>query len=298
MKTKHVLTSVVLLTLTSLASAGIEVEITDHPVEVWLYSPVFVTAKVTNVGENLEIVPCGAERTFIETGRVGEALLNRQRERVLAATRGCPLASEESFLFQLEATPWVMEEGTFRVRVGIHGLGSCRLRFPVDDTAEIASLEIAEGTGVYQCWEGRAVSEETRIEVFKPPNVGADARALEFLTSPEFPVPLPIGATEMRLYHGARHFQERFPASHYTYAAILRSEYDLGWLLEHQPNHPLTPYTRMKAALQRVELAAKRGEQSDLVVADLEIPQALRDFVAQQKQIMEDQRAKGSKQDE
>ena len=277
MKLVNAVLAVLLLVTIPAAASDVVVDIVDYPEWVWTYSPVIVTAQVTNHGPKEVLVPNGRlafNRYFVETGRRGETMTEARRfTGTTLADRVVQINPGESWLFQIDVRFRLIEEGRYEIRAGVNGNGRCRLQLQEQQELTLRRLPSAHSTPLYECFHGRVVSPHKSIEVRRPPDSDVNIATWNYLTSPDFPVPVGQDAVELRMTIGWKYLKERFPQSHYTYAAVFYGAKGYRWLLAAQPNHPSTNYTRMKSALRAPPVATEQ----------LPIPQALREFVKQEQ---------------
>lgn len=265
--------------------AGVRVEIVDHPAKVLQWSPVLITAQIANDGPETVLVSVGRrDNYFVETGPVGGELVGRID---LTGTTGThpvkKLQPGDTWLFQFDVRKWMSDPGHYQARVGFRGKGYCFLKKAVaEELGAMPSMEGRRSSGhkrpqPYECWEGQVFSQEVSVQVDEPTRT-VDREALKYIESSDYPVP--VGGF-YRVMHGSRYLKERFPDSHYTYVSVFYGSRDFDWLLRVQPDHPLTPYTKLKAVLKRSQEAEWCSESAAVYAAELKLPHSLEQYALQ-----------------
>ncbi|MCP3982258.1 MAG: hypothetical protein GY716_23380 [bacterium] len=284
---KTILASMAILVAVSASWADVRVEIVDHPAQVLQWSPVLITAQIVNDGPDAAIVPTGRwmqNGYFVETGPSdGELSAKSLLTGSDASTNVRKLQPGSTWLFQIDVREWMSEPGHYRARVGVHGGGRCFLEKAVAE--DLGATAIAQkrrarkqkGPKPYECWEGSVFSQEVTVQVDEPTST-VDREALKYIQSPDYPVA--IGGF-FRVMHGARYLKERFPESHYTYVSVFYSGGDFDWLLRVQPDHPLTPYTRMKAVMGRSQKSGWCSESATAYASELQLRPSLEQYALQ-----------------
>jgi len=292
-----------LLSLISLpAAADVAVEIVDYPTSVLRYSPVFVTGRIYNRGSSPVLVPVSnytANRYFVEVGRTPESLTEQRLASASTASSDLVwLKPGQSWLFRVDIGFWLWSDdlGRYFIRVGLNGNGECLYRSWGDEGLPLKALVKEPGREIYECWSGHEVSEIISIDVHEP-DAAIDRQALEFIRSTEFPVNCCLeDRFYLRLQFGAAALLKQFPTSHYTYAGIflggMNAPESLQRLLELQPTHPLTPYTRLQRALALIN-TGRGAEVTPSSVDALDLPEVLKDYLMQEK-VLHEKRQKRS----
>lgn len=286
---------ILLVVLGSPAWAEVTVSIVDHPAWVLRYSPVFLTARVSNQGSEPVLVPADRYSSncyFAESARHGQPLEERQRfDAVSGPDRVVWLEPGESWLFRVDLQPWLVEPGTYQARVGLRGNGECILQPTGSEVYPLTPVPHEGRLQRYQCWEGEIRSEIVSIEVVEP-DTATDREALAFVKSPEYPLNMGYRSERdmvLRLQLGYQFLRERFPASHYTYVGGFyrsKSAKTFQELTTLQPNHPLSPYARLEWALAVVR-SAQHDEGVPFSISDLDLPSGLREYLAQEMRALE-----------
>jgi len=282
---KRALVVVVLLSASRLALAEVQVRIADYPEQVYSYSPVIITGVIENHGSEAVLLPASLateNRYFIETGTTMENLKELMPFRFDGGGNVVWVRPGEKWYFQMGIGQWSVKlSGTLYIRMGIRSTGRCHY-FPQGDEEFPLKLLSKNGSPVYECWEGHVRSDVASIDFVRPDSV-ADQAAADYIYSPEFPTTCNLESNDGCLHQGASQLLERFPASHYTYVALLTAGTDspeyLQKALDLQPSHPLTPYTTFQKALALVRL----GRTTEVSFEALDIPSALRDYLMQEK---------------
>lgn len=273
--------------------AQVSVQVADYPVRVFSYSPVFITGVVENHGSEPVFLPASfatENRYFIETGSTKENLKEFMPFRFDGGGDAVWVRPGESWFFQMEIGRWWLKlSGPLVIRVGMRSTGRC-FYYPRGDEEfplKLLNKNGAHGDPVYECWHGHVVSDPVTID-FVEPDSAVDRAALDYIRSPEFPYSCNLEYDNGCLrYGGAAQLLERFPSSHYTYASMFPGgsttspEY-LQKLLDLQPSHPLTPYTRFMKALATI----RSGPDDQVTLAALQaldIPSALKDYLLQER---------------
>ncbi len=268
------------------ALAQVSVEVADYPARVFSYSPVLITGVVVNHGSEPVLVPASFasdSRYFIETGSTTENLKEFMPFRFDGGGDAVWVRPGESWFFQMEIGRWWLKlSGPLVVRIGMRSTGRC-FYSPRGDEEFPLKLLSKNGDAVYECWAGHVVSDPVTID-FVEPDSAVDRATLDYIRSQEFPYACHSEYDNGCLRHGAAQLLERFPSSHYTYASMFpsgptTSPEHLQRLLDLQPSHPLTPYTRFMKALASIS----SGRGAEISFEALDIPSALKDYLMQQK---------------
>jgi len=278
-----------LLLIGPLAVAQVTVRIVDYPTSVLRYSPVFVTGRIENHGPSPVLVPASNQtgnRWFVEVGPTPESLAERRLAQASTASTSLVwLQPGESHLFLDDLGHWMGLNGPGRylARAGLNGNGECLYYSKGDEDFPLKALVKRPGYEIYECWSGHEFSETVSIDVLEPA-LAVDREALQYLESPD-PPGFCCGKSKfhLTLQFGAHYLLERFPTSHYTYVGMFHgcrtSPECLQKILDLQPSHPLTSYTRFQKALASIN--SGRGEEVSFQALD--IPSALKDYLVQEK---------------
>jgi hypothetical protein len=267
--------------------ADVGIRVADYPAKVLSYSPVFITGVVENYGSEPVLIPASSRsdcRYFIEIGSTREDLKELMPYNFdVGSIPLVWLKPGESWFFHVEIGRWLPLAGSSFIRLGLRSTGECLFRPQGDETFPLKLLYENPSVKVYECWAGRVMSDTVTIDFVVPDSV-VDREAMDFLRSPESGVaPYLKNNLELPLEKGASHLWERFPSSHYNYAAAfsgcMNSPECLQKLLDLQPSHPLAPYTSFQKGL--ASISSGRGEEVSLQALD--IPSALKDYLVQEK---------------
>jgi hypothetical protein len=230
------------LLISARGEAQVEVQILDAPAGIFSFEPVFVTFEVRNDGSSPVIIPTGScvtEGESLESGRAGEELEDPGQFSDCGPEGLVWLRPGGRWLFFRRL--WLGAEGEFEIEAVLRSPGECGGRPIGADKDHIAPLRpIVWGSRPYDCWSGTARSQ--RIEVIvEIPNSEADLAAAEYLK---------LGHVRWRnnwraaLMLSARDLYQRFPTSHYTYAAFgaFSSGTSMLNVVIRQPDNPLNPW--------------------------------------------------------
>lgn len=284
----RILVLAMLLFASQLALGDIHVRIADSPDQVSSYSPVFITGAVENSGSESVLIPAGNYsdcRYFIETGTTPENLQEIAPYRFEVGS--IPLVwlrPGESWLFQMEIGRYLPVSGSVIIRLGLKSTGQCVYRPVGNEEFPLKLLYKNSDVQKYDCWVGDVVSDSVDIRLVVPSSA-VDREAMEYLRSPESGIePYLRSNWDLPLKRVAANLWERFPTSHYAYVGIFqasaKSPEGLNKLLEVQPSHPLTPYTRFMKALATIRSVDRK---EDVSFEALDIPTALKDYLAQER---------------
>lgn len=269
--------------------AQVSVEVADYPVRVFSYSPVFITGVVENHGSEPVFLPASYttdNRYFIETGSTKENLKEFMPFRFDGGGNAVWVKPGEPWFFQMEIGRWWLKlSGPLVIRLGIRSTGQCFYSPQGDEEfpLKILSRNGDHGEAVYECWAGHVVSDPVTIN-FVEPDSAVDRAALDYMRSPESPYTCHPEYDNGCLRGKSSFLFERFPTSHYTYASLFPGGSGttpelLQLLLDLQPSHPLTPYTRFMKALASIS----SGHGDEVSLQALDIPSALKDYLEQEK---------------
>lgn len=268
--------------------ADVGVRIVDYPSRVLRFSPIFITAKITNHGKDPVLVPATnhtESRYLIEKGRTADGLAEFSPYESTGGGSVVWLKPGESWLFRADIGPWSQDPGSYFVRAGVHSTGRCQHQSTGTETFPLKLLEKHTGTTLYECWAGHAASNVVAIEVVEP-TAAIDREALDYVRSPDFPISC-CGDQKfhLRLQFGAAALLERFPTSHYTYVGALyactKAPDCLQRLLESQPLHPLTSYARLERELALIE-TGRTQEVTVSSVQQMNLPGPLKEYLLQE----------------
>jgi hypothetical protein len=296
-------TGILLLIFACPAWAKVTISIVDHPDWVLRYSPVFITAKIVNEGTDPVLIPAddySLNRYFVETGKSGGTLEERRQfDASVSKDEVLWLRPGESWLFRTDVQPWMTLPGEYQARTGLRGNGECILRPTGAEAFPVLPIEHETGVQRYQCWKGEILSNTVTIAVLEPTSA-ADIESREYLQSMDVPSKIDCkseGELPTCLRFAYKRLREKHPASHYTYVGGFyragRSAQALQDLLTMQPDHPLTPYTRLQWALAVVR-GECRSARANIAVSDLELPSGLSEYLAQEKRIAEAGRSRST----
>jgi len=284
---KRALVLTFLLFASPVAQADVLVRVVDYPDQVLSYSPVFITVVVENGGREPVLLPASnfsANRYFIETGSTKEDLSELSPyDADVTSTELVWLKPGRSWFFQMEIGRWLPPSGSIVIRAGMRSTGQCLFRPQGGEEFPLKLVFKNRTVQQFECWTGHVVSEPVTIEIVTPDSA-VDNEALNYVRSPQFPIGCCLeNKFHLRLQFGASQLLERFPTSHYGYAGAFYGWKDspdlLHKLLELQPSHPLTPYTRFQKALASIT----SGHGDEVSLQALDISSALKDYLVQEK---------------
>lgn len=229
--------------LTSTPSEGqLSVEILDASSSVYSYEPVYVTFEVRNEGANPVVIPadlCSVEGASLVAGHRGEDRSER------AGQAGCPSGR---VVWLPPGGRWLFfqnfglgAEGEFEVQAIFRSPGQCHGRPVGPNGHRIRAVRPAlRGSRPYDCWSGEARSEPIDIVVQIPASeVDIAAGKLLELDHVRWKNNWKVG-----LILNVKKLYQKYPASHYAYAAIWATS-GSGSMLNVvilQPENPLNPW--------------------------------------------------------
>lgn len=287
------------LLLTDLAWAQVEVRILAAPERVYSFEPVPVVFEARNEGAAGLAIPAegsgGEEGGYLEIGPTGEELEIASLIHDGVPRRLVWLEPGERWLFLQDVAPG--SEGRFDIRAVLRSLGQCTGR-PVGPHRQ--SIKAVREVGLVvpsrpnDCWEGEARSERLTVTV-QVPDTEVDRSAAEFL---ELDHVRWKNNWKASLIYQLRELFERFPTSHYTYAAF-KAAGDYPSMLNVvilQPDNPLNPWVAGAMAAGRAHRRRpcappseeRPGGPPDLahryerVIASYPPPKPLQDYLRQQ----------------
>jgi hypothetical protein len=275
---------ILVLTVSLPAWAQLDVTIVDHPARVLRYGPILITVQVQNHGTEDLLIPATnytSSSYFIKTGPTPDTLAEFQPIQSTGGGSVVWLPAGARWLFQVDLGRWFHEPESVFVAAGIRSTGECQYRASGRESFPLKLIRKAPGVEQYECWAGHETSGVVEIEIIEPDS-GIDRAARDYLRSPEYPF---AGYVEkLGLQFGTRGLRERFPTSHYTYAAsyyacdaapdCIREQ------LELQPSHPLAPYMRQQLALAMLE-TGEVDRVTTSFIKDLALPAGLHAYVVQ-----------------
>lgn len=287
------------LLLPSLTAAQVEVKILAAPERVFSYEPVIVVFEARNEGAAGLAIPAddsgGDEGGYLEIGPTGEALEIASLVYDGVPTRLVWLEPGDRWLFMKVVAPG--REGDFDIQAVLRSLGQCTGR-PVgphrSSIKRVREVGLVAPSRPYDCWEGEARSQRVTVTV-EVPSTEADLAAAEFLDldHPKW------RSWKVNFVYTFKELSERFPTSHYTYAALHSAGGSLAMVdaVILQPDNPLNPWMAgaMAAGLahrhrpcsppfQPGPGAAPPGlaERYQRVIAAHPPPEPLKDYLRQQ----------------
>ncbi|NJL29256.1 MAG: hypothetical protein HC897_15930 [Thermoanaerobaculia bacterium] len=296
---KHTLVgmSVLFLMFPGTGFGQIAVRILDAPPSVYSYEPVFVVFEVRNKGAEPLVIPlegCHGNGATVEIGRNGKPLEDHHRESHCGAQAYAWLQPGERRLF-LNYHFYAGAEEELEIEAVIRSPGECFDNFVGPTRLPLPpSQEVERGWRRFACWEGEARSERIHIDV-KVPTAAEDLAAADFLQ-------ITSGATIkwQHLVLKSRELLERFPQSHYTYAAMMYVGAGVIGLLPAAIKQPENPLNRLAAGAMAAHVAyltqpcsgPERARAAGLhswqemyesFLARHDPPQSLKDYVEQVK---------------
>lgn len=135
-------------------------------------------------------------------------------------------------------------EGLFEVQAVVRSSGTCLGSLVGSERRPLPTMRNEEGIGKgFECWEGEAKSQPILVQV-RVPNDAVDLAAAEFLRMER------AGNWRIALMLATAELRQRFPRSHYTYAAYYAGGGAHGALLgvQRQPDNPLNRWSVAAAA--------------------------------------------------
>lgn len=270
------------------AWADIDVRIVDYPSQVLLYSPILVTVRVANQGSTPLLIPASngtSNGYFVEYGPGPESLSTYRPILTKGASSVVWLKPGSSWLFQVDLGRfWIHEPGRIFVAGGVASTGKCQ---HVATGTETFPLRVVHETAVskwYECWSGHVSSSVVSIDIVEP-NTTIDREALDYYESPSF-VSM-RGYPNLGVWAGYHLLLERFPTSQLTYVvgfhACDENASCLQQLLDLQPSHPLSPYTRLQLSLALLG-SGRSAEVTASFVEGLGLPDGLEQYLLQRRQ--------------
>jgi len=245
------------LLLSTAASGEIQLEILAAPERVYSYEPVPVVYEARNEGSVGVAIPaegCGGLGGYLEVGPAAESLEIPFLVNDCVPDRVAWLEPGERWLFLQDVTPG--EEGQFEIQAVLRSRGACTGR-PAGPHRKLIKLTGSVGAGIpgapYECWESDVRSQRIAVTV-EVPTTAEDRSAAEFLALER---PNWKRNWKRQLSSMYRELFERFPTSHYTYAAA-RAGADFPAMVNVvvlQPDNPLNPWI---AGAMAAQLAQRR----------------------------------------
>lgn len=261
------------------AAGGLAIRLELLPSVIRSFEPAPVVFSVRNDGSEKAVLPIDVDGAMgsLDYRKVGtEAWLSTALHvsgQSGAAKRAEILSAGTMRLTLAIASHHFDPEGQYEVRARLWSGGQCMLHGATSgkrgDTAE-------EGFEFVSCTEVQLESEIGEVEVVRPQG-DVNNRAFEFLGRPTR-TPFVVGERYKELV-------ERFPTSHYTYAAAYRANL-LEDAIRLQPEHPLNGYLVALHAARSLSVHDCCEHRELTLAADASVgglPAALRQFVAQQE---------------
>lgn len=230
----------------------IAVEILDAPASIFSFEPVYVTFEVRNEGTAPVHIPgsgCASSGVYLEVGRRGESLRDPHFVYDCGPSFIHRLASGARRLFFQVVQPGA--EGAYELQAVLRSSGQCTGRQVGPEEDRIKPVRpFIPGGKAYDCWSGDETSQRIPVEV-KAPETEVDLAAEQFL---ELDHPRWKNNWKAGLTFALRNLVERFPTSHYTFAAFRALGSDLGMvnIVILQPDNPLNPWVASSMAASLV----------------------------------------------
>lgn len=234
-----------LLVFPGLAAGAITVAILDAPSTVYSYEPVFVVFEVRNSGREPVLIPvhgCRGQGTVLEVGPRGEPLADRCRIYDLEVRYFAWVRPGDRRLFFSHVA--LGAEGLFEIEAVVRSPGECIGSLVGPVMLPLPSVREIEGVGPrFECWSGEARSQPILVDV-KIPTSEVDLAAAEALQLAN------VKNWHAKLILSSKELLERFPTSHYTYAATYAQGGAYGVLagIERQPDNPLNRWAAAAVA--------------------------------------------------
>ena len=227
------------------ATEGLQVRILESSGVVYSFEPVVVVFEVRNDADRPALIPeygCRNQGTFLAMGKRGEQLEDQCHVYDLEVRHFAWVPPGERRLFLSHVTAG--EEGLFEIQAVVRSSGHCLGSLVGATQLSLPPVREVEGLGPrFDCWEGEVRSEPSFVEVRIPtdPVDFAAARFLEIEEAKNVSAVLTLKLREL---------VERFPTSHYTYAARYAAGGPLGALagIEDQPGNALNKWVASAAA--------------------------------------------------
>lgn len=272
--------ALLLASATSPGVAAIQVRILDTPTEVFNYEPIFVTFELLNTGREAVLVPeygCWGQGTVLEVGLQGGSVADRCAISDLLVTQYAWIAPGKRRLYLKHLA--LGAEGLFEVQAVVRNSGPCRGSLVGSDRRPLSIVRDVDGhESGFECWEGEAKSQPILVQV-RVPSDAIDVAAAEFLKIER------AGNWKAALMLAAADLRERFPGSHYTYAAYYAGGGAHGALagVQGQPGNALNRWAVAAAAAAvagRTRKCAAKGPDPFFSAADAarQIQEALAAF--------------------
>lgn len=227
------------------ATEALQVRILESPGTVYSYEPVIVVFEVRNDEDRPALIPeygCRNQGTFLAVGRRGEQLEDQCQVYDLEVRHFAWVAPGERRLFLAHVTAG--KEGLFEVEAVVRSSGLCLGTLVGGTRIPLPPVREVEGAGPrFDCWDGESRSETAFVEI-RVPTDSVDLEAARFI---EIESAKNVSAV---LTLKLRELGEKFPTSHYTYAARFAAGGPLGALVgvEDQPGNPLNRWVVSAAA--------------------------------------------------
>lgn len=260
--------------------AAIEVRILDAPPEVFSYEPIFVAFELLNTGSEAVLVPeygCWGQGAVLEVGLQGESLADLCAISDFQVTQYAWIAPGRRRLYLKHLA--LGAEGLFEVQAVVRNSGVCRGSLVGSDRRPLSKVRDVDGReSGFECWEGEAKSQPMLVQV-RVPSDAIDVAAAEFLKIER------AGNWKAALMLAAADLRERFPGSHYMYAAYYAGGGAYGALagVKGQPGNALNRWAVAAAAAAvagRTRKCAPKGPEPFLNADDAarQIQEALAAF--------------------
>lgn len=302
-------TALVLLSLLGCSAAAqsqVRVDVVGMPSEIYSFEPLYVLYSLTNPssepvylpaegwrgrGAEIQVGLNGAPPTW-ETGLIADSVFPHAMQAIW-------LAPGERWLFLEDVGPRIrILEGQATIRVVLSSKGLCgdeqvggRQAFPLaplhTGRRTVGSVQFDS----YRCWEGEVHSEERAVRVLRPDST-SDLEAEAALRSRRKLTLKVDGATWV--FDPPGDLAERFPHSHFAYAALARRASSVAEKLravQLQPENPLNRWVNgaIGEDVLRYGSSCWDGQQLqfDFSIADLNLAPGLRDYLDQFKWALE-----------
>jgi hypothetical protein len=258
------------------ALCTVGIEIIDVPTEGMLYSPIYVTVKLSNystLGEAVCINEGETRGWFVEKSKSNELLALsgtncRDSDNVVWLEPG------QTYLMRTRISDQSFESGIHEIRAVLNGDGKCYLNWLSRPTLpKIKELPLDEWRPVYECWRGTSKSSIHKIMI-REPEAQEDIEALNYILKTRKWPPVPTAFKESYTF-----LKQHYPYSNYTYTAGLHAG-AYSEIMQLQPGNLMETSAAVNLIL--FTLYQKKTELDQSVLQKL--PIGLREYVLQIEQ--------------
>ncbi len=268
--------SILLLALP--CAAEISAKIIDYSDSAVIFTPVYILGVIENNESQPVLLPIALNRDlFVEVSNANEQLLTSSDENFdWGEDEVVWLGPGEKYYFMTNLGSKIQKSGVYELRFVSESSGNCMVNIDDNRSKKFPLEFLGESNGNVRqckCWSGKVRSQIVKVLVTEPATQ-EDKDALQYFVEgyvgksrSDFDENADITALNRKILDSRDELVKLFPNSEYTYVAgIYSAQASIGQpyavldqTMKLQPNHPLTRFLKVEAALDALESSLIRG---------------------------------------